>query len=48
MPYAVFILRGGAWVEHCQFGGPISARQERDYLVNMLGLVAKVFKRGRP
>ncbi len=45
LPFAVFILRDGHWHAHSEHGGPENARQERDYLTDMLGLVAQVFRR---
>jgi hypothetical protein len=45
MAYAVFILRDGSWQPWAEYAGPISAREERDYLVNSLGVTAQVFKR---
>lgn len=43
--YGVFIIKNGQWVLHCEFTNKPQADAERDYLVSMLGLEAKIFVR---
>lgn len=45
MMYGVFFLKNGAWVLLQTYHTKFNAQQEVDYLVNSLGLTAKVFVR---
>lgn len=45
MAFAVFIIVNGNWKMHCTFFNKADAITEKNYLINMLGLAAEVFKR---
>ena len=45
MTYGLFILNGGEWKFHSSYVNRSDADQELAYVINMLGLTAKVFVR---
>jgi len=43
--FAVFIINGNEWKLHATYNNMSQAYQEKEYLINMLGLKAEVFKK---
>ncbi len=43
--FGVFIQDGKLWRLHCVYSTLVNASQERDYLVKMLGVRARVFSK---